>query len=152
MADAIDIISNFKAAIMAKFNAIDGDGNHNDYWNSIQGRLYFGRAEEGSDYPYSVYYITSHTPDRTFTEDMRDLLVQFSHFSANKSSSIEVETINAYCNNLFDECAPFEITGATLIWMKFNQSQGAMPEDFITPTSDGGWHCPTDYDVKISID
>lgn len=90
--------------------------------------------------------------DRTFTEDNRDLLVQFSHFSADMAASDEAEIINAYCNALFDECAAFTIAGAKLLWMKLNNSPGAQPEDFTTPSgTESGWCCSTNFDVRISM-
>lgn len=146
-----DIITNFCTALVTKFKALVADA-HNNFYNAIQGQLFKGRAPEGTGYPYSVYFVVNQNSDRTFTEDHRDLLVQFSHFSS-KSSSSEAELINAYCNNLYDEGTTFTITGATLVWMKMMNSPGAQPEDHTTPQGTFQvWHCPTDFDVKVSMD
>jgi len=146
-----DILTNFKTALMTKFNALVA-GSNNAFYNSIQGRLFDGRVPIGIPYPHSRFFVVTHTPDRTFTEDHRDLIVQFSHYSIDTENAAEVELINAYCNDLFDECAAFSITGATLIWMRMTNSPGAQQEDFTTASgTEGGWHAPTDFDVRISM-
>ena len=151
-----NIKNNLKTAIMTKFNAVDGSGVHNEFWEATQGRLFYKKAPDGTPtFPYSIFFIVVQTPDRTFTEDQRDLLVQFSHFSNVQDSSKEVDEIDTYCNDLFDEIdkrGGLSITGATLIWMRFSNSTGADWEEGETTEATGGcWHCPTDYDVKVSL-
>ncbi|MDD5538343.1 MAG: hypothetical protein PHF12_05200 [Candidatus Omnitrophica bacterium] len=149
------IIWNLKTAIMTKFNAVDGTGAHNAFWEAIQGRLFFKKAPAETPFPYSIFFIVVHTPDRTFTEDNREILVQFSHFSDDPESSKEVDDNDTYCNDLFDEIEKrggLSITGATLIWMRFANSTGSDWEEGETPEAGGGnWHCPTDYEVKVSM-
>lgn len=147
-----DILTNLKTAIMTKFKAVDGDGEHNSYFNSIGGRLSYGRVSSGMAFPYSVFSIVSHGTDRTFTEDHRDILVQFSHFSDDPNSSNEAELIGAYCSDLFDECDPFTITGATLEWMRLSSNPGTQADE--VPSGNGtkeGWHCPVDFEVRVSM-
>ena len=145
-----NIKNNFKTAVMTKFNAVDGDGNHNAFWEAVQGRLFYRKAVAGTPFPYSIFFIVVQTPDRTFTEDYRDLLIQFSHFSITPDSSKEVDEIDTYCNDLFDECAAFTITGATLIDMSFGNSMGSDWEEGTTEEgTEGSWHCPTDYNVMV---
>lgn len=149
------IIWNLKTAIMTKFNAVDDGGAHNAFWEAVQGRLFYRKAPAGTPFPYSIFLIVVQTPDRTFTEDFRDFLVQFSHFSDDPDSSKEADDIDAACNDLFDEVErrdSLSITGATLIWMRFANGTGSDWEEGETPEATGGnWHCPTDYEVKISM-
>lgn len=144
-----DILTNFSAGLITKFKALVAD-EHNSFWQAVNGQLFDGQAPAGASFPYSVFSVVSHVPERTFTEDHRNLLVQFSHFAETKAES---KTIAAACNDLFDECAAFTITGATLIWMRLDNGQDAMPED-VDATESGAttvWHLPADYDVKISM-
>jgi len=146
-----DILTNFKIALMTKFNALVA-GSNNSFYNAIQGRFFDGRAPAGTDYPHSLFFVVSHVTDRVFAGDYRELLVQFSHYSIDPESAAEIELVNAYCNDLFDECAAFTITGATLIWMRMTNSPGAQWEDFTTTIgTDGGWHAPTDFEVTIKM-
>lgn len=151
-----DVLTNFCTAITSAFTAVDGSGNHNNFYNSVQGRLFKGRASAKTPLPYSVFFIVTHTTDRDFSDDLRDLVIQFSHFSSDPESSAEVELINAYCNDLFDEIERREsltIAGAKLIWMRMNSSPGAQADDITTLEGAAeGWHCPTDFEVKLSVD
>jgi hypothetical protein len=145
------IIPNFKTALMTKFTAVDGVGSHNTFYTAIQGRLYEGRAQ-GTDYPYSVYEIIDQTPDKTFSDDYRNLLIQFSHYSDDRYDSSECDLINAYCNDLFDECAAFSITGATLLWMRLTTSPGAKPEMDTKPDgTESGWVAFTDFEADVKM-
>ena len=67
----------------------------------------------------------------------------------------EADDNDTYCNDLFDEIEKrggLTITGATLIWMRFVNSQGSYWEEGETPEAGGGnWHCPTDYEVRVSM-
>jgi hypothetical protein len=146
---------NLRTAIMTKFNAVDGGGAHNTFWEAVHGRLFYKKAPTGTPFPYSIFFIVSQTTDRTFTEDNRDFLVQFSHFSDNSESSKEADDSDTYCNDLFDEIerrGGLSITGATLIWMRLNMPGSSDWEEGETPEAGGGaWHCPTDYEVKVSM-
>lgn len=138
------------AAIMTRFTALSG-GLHNSFYNAIGGRLYKGRAPQGvAVFPYSIFFVVSNAPERTFSEDYRSAIIQFSHFSSAQSSG-EAEDINQYCNDLFNE-QPLTVTGASTVWMRMTDSPGAQPED--NPTTEGTsqvWHCPTDYELRLSL-
>jgi hypothetical protein len=150
MTDSADILTNFCTALMTAFNAVDGSGDHNAFWTAVNGQLFKGRAPAGTAYPYSIFFVVSHNPDKVFAGDRRELLVQFSHFSADQNSSAEAENINYQCNALFDECAAFSITGWALELMKMTSSPGAQVEDWTTPAGESsGWHCPTDFEVTL---
>ena len=118
-------------ALMTKFSAaVDGSGNHNDFFNDIGGRLFKGRAEEGAEYPYAVYLLVSDVQKDTFKDTLDDVTIQFSLFSS-ASSSGEVEDMFIHLKALFDDCS-LAITGATLVWMTRQHAQ-LMVEDHTTP-------------------
>jgi len=132
-------VINLTTALMTKFSGSALD-------TALAGRLFKGRAPEGAAYPYAVYLIVSDVPEKTFTEDFEDVLIQFSLFSSASSSS-EVEDLFTYLKALYDECA-MTITGSTLVWMK-RVNATLTVEDHTTP--DGTvevWHYAVDYEVK----
>lgn len=100
-----------------------------DFLNAIGGRFRNGRAEDGEQYPYCVFLLpVSADPVwlSTFTEDIEDLVIQFSIFSALHAPS-EAWTIHGYLNALFEECT-LTITGSNLIHMARNNTT-YIPED-----------------------
>lgn len=116
----------------------------------IQNRMFKGQAPEGTDYPYVVFFVITDTPDRTFSEDFQDVVVQFSLFSTT-SGTTEIENLYTDLNTLYDE-KPFAITGATLVWMRRSQANFIV-EDHTTP--DGTqrvWAYHVDYDILTSLD
>lgn len=145
-----DIMTNLATAIMTKFNATTG-GSHNAHYTAVNGRLFKGRAPTGAEYPYSAFMVVMAQPERTFSEDYRSIIVQFFHYSDDTLSAAECESINAACNDLFDECS-LAITGARLEWMRIQDSPGAQPEQM--PTANGmtdGWLAITEYEARVSM-
>lgn len=121
----------------------------------IGGRLFDTQAPEGSQYPYVVYLIVSDVPEKTFTEDFENVLIQFSLFSATPNDSTEAETMFGHLKTLFDECAmTIPPTGAetdTLVWMKRSNAT-LMIEDHTTPAGTiQVWHYAVDYEVMTSL-
>jgi hypothetical protein len=115
----------------------------------IGGRLYKGRAPEGAEYPYAVYMLVSDVPEKTFTEQYENVIIQFSLFSS-ASGSTEVEDMYTHLSALYDECA-MTITGSTLVWMKRSNAQ-LMVEDHTTPAGTAQvWHYAVDFEVLISL-
>ena len=118
--------------------------------SDIGGRLHKGRAPEGTEYPYVVYMVISDVPEKTFTEDFENVVIQFSLFSATQSSSNEVETMFADLKTLYDECS-LTITGSTLLRMK-RAIATLMVEDHTLPPPHGTvevWHNAVDYEVLL---
>ena len=135
-----------KALTTAIYGKISGSALATD----IGGRLYKGRAPEGAEYPYVVYMVVADVPDKTFTEDFEDVLIQFSLFSS-ASGSTEVEKMFTDLKALYDECS-LTITGSRLIWMK-RVNATLMIEDHTTPSGTiEVWHYAVDYDIKTSLD
>lgn len=129
-------------------SAIVSKAASSNFLNSIGSRFRNGRAEDGEQYPYCVFLLpVSADPVwlSTFTEDIEDLIIQFSIFSALHSPS-EAWTIYGYLNTLFEDCT-LTITGANLI--QFSRSNTTyIPEDH---TVSGGLqrvhHVAVDYRI-----
>ena len=122
-------------------------------YSDIGGRLYKGKAPASAEYPYIVFQIVSDVPEKTFSEDFEDILIQFSLFSSASSSS-DVENMFAHLKELYDECA-LTITAvshdiaATLVWMK-RENATLMVEENTTPSgTQEVWHYAVDYSVMI---
>lgn len=137
--------SGVKNLTTAIFGKLAGSSLYTD----IGGRLYKGRAPEGAEYPYAVYMLVSDVPEKTFTEQYENVIIQFSLFSS-ASGSTEVEDMYTHLSALYDECA-MTITGSTLVWMKRSNAQ-LMVEDHTTPAGTAQvWHYAVDFEVLISL-
>ena len=118
-------------------------------YTDIGGRLFKGRAPEGTVYPYAVFFLVSDMPDKTFTEDYEDCIIQFSLFSE-ASSSGEIEDMFTHLKTLYDE-KPMTIKGSTLVWMK-RQNASLMMEEHTTPNGTVDvWHYAVDFNVLLSL-
>ena len=130
--------------------AVYGKASASTFLSYINSRFYKGRAPERTDYPYVVYKVVTNYPEKTFTEDYENTIIQFSLFSSN-SSTLEIETIYGYLKSLYDECA-LTITGSTLIWMK-RVTTAFQPEEHTTPSGTiQVWAYHIDYEVLESLD
>ena len=109
-------------------------------------RLYKGRAPEGATYPYVVYLIVANSPEKTFSEDFENTLIQFSIFS-DASGSTEVEDIYTDLKTLFDECS-LTITGSTLVWMKRENTMLMVEDHTTTAGTIQVWHYAVEYSIK----
>jgi hypothetical protein len=65
--------------------------------------LYLTEAPQGTAYPYVVYHLISNVPNWTFTEDMENILIQFSIFD-NNSSATTILSIFEKLKTLYDWC------------------------------------------------
>lgn len=130
--------------------AVFGKASGSTFLSYIASRLYKGRAPEGTDYPYAVYKVVTDTPEKTFTEDYENVIIQFSLFSST-SGSTEIENMYTYLKALYDECA-LTITGSTLVWMKRSNAVFQI-EDHTTPQGTVQvWAYHVDYDIMTSLD
>lgn len=131
--------------------AIYGQLAGSSLYSDIGGRMFKGRAPEGTDFPYVVYFVVSDVTDLTFTENYEDVLIQFSLFS-NASSSGEIEDMFAHLKELYDECAltipaVSHDVAATLVWMKRANVQFMVEDHGTTEVN----HYAVDYFVKIKV-
>ena len=112
------------------------------------GRIYLDQYpadETPPTYPYIVYFIVSGTPEKTFTEDFENILLQFSLFSSSPGAA-EITTMFNDLKSLFDECA-MTITSSTLVWMK-RQNLTTMTDDITTVSgTQMVKHWAVDYEI-----
>jgi hypothetical protein len=143
LGDEDSIIKELFKAIYSRFSVVTNDLN-----TDVGGRFYKDIAPDNPEYPYVVYSMISDVPDKTFTEDMEDVYIQFSLFS-NSSSSTEIEDMYSHLKELYDECQMVP-TGSDLVWMK---RENATRIDSDEVTTNGTTHIygyAVDYIVKIS--
>lgn len=116
---------------------------------AIGGRMYLDQAPGKPTFPYVVFFIVSSVPEKTFTEDLSETLIQFSIYSSS-SSATEVSAIYAALKTLYDECS-LTITGSSLVWMK-ETNLVTMTEDMTTATGTTTLkHWAVDYEVLTSL-
>lgn len=116
---------------------------------AIGGRMYLDQAPDKPTFPYVVFFIVSSVPEKTFTEDLSETLIQFSIYSAS-SSATEISAIYAALKTLYDECS-LTITGSSLVWMK-ETNLVTMTEDMTTTTGTTTIkHWAVDFEVKTSL-
>lgn len=84
--------------------------------NDVGGRIYLDEAPQGTQCPYVVYSVISAPKEKTFTEEYRNTLIQFSLFS-DSSGATEISTMYSDLVSLFDECS-MTITSNTMVRMK----------------------------------
>ncbi len=114
-----------------------------DLYADIGGRLFKGRAPQGAEFPYVVFFVVTDNPDNAFAKDGDEAIVQFSVFSKTAGNA-EAENIVAHLRALYDDVA-LTITGHTLIGFAW-QNTVPMADEIITP--DGtveAWHYAVDY-------
>lgn len=88
------------------------------FMSELDGRVYLDKypEDESPTYPYCIYSVVTSPKDRTFTEEYRDTIVQFSIYSES-SSATELPNIYAYLVSLLDECS-MSIISNTLVWCR----------------------------------
>lgn len=117
---------------------------------AIGGRLYDGRVPQNPVSPYAVYFIVSTVPDRTFTEDMLDILLQFSIFSSAVEQT-EILAANAALVALYDK-AVLSASGWKQIFMELASGEGEVtdyPGDTLAGT-DAFFQSDVEFNIKLS--
>ena len=116
---------------------------------SIGGRLYKVGAPQNPTWPYAVFFVVTDSPDDTFTDHIEDVLIQFSLFSNDPSSTSEIEDMATNLKSLFDNTA-FAVTGNTMIEMERQPSGGITQEFEETPTGTQRYfQCDIEYRVTM---
>lgn len=130
-------MKNFYTGLMTYFNVA------NSFKTAIGGRLYNTIAPDNTVMPYCVFTHISATQANTFTENMDEILIQFSIFS-DASSPAEVYDAMTALKALFDKCT-FTVTSATVV--SFDRSiEGLIIEDHETEAgAQRIWHYHVDY-------
>jgi len=131
--------------------AIWGQLAGSSLYTDVAGRLFKGRAPDGTSYPYVVYFVVTDMPDRVFDGLYEDVIIQFSLFST-ASVTTEVEDMFTHLKTLYDEKS-FSITGSTLIWMQRGNTSFSVEDHTTTKAGTQqvfAYHC--DFNVKTNLD
>jgi len=116
----------------------------------VSNQLFKGRAPDATEYPYIVYMVVTDVPEKTFSEDFENVIVQFSLFSA-ASGTTELEDMYTDLKTLYDD-QELTVVGSTMIWMKRDMAVFSV-EDHETPSGQQrvfSYH--VDYNIKMSLD
>ena len=114
----------------------------------VGGRVYLDQYpadEMPPTYPYIVYFIVSDVPEKTFSEEFENILLQFSLFSASPGAA-EITTMYTHLKALFDECA-FNITSSILVWMKRTNLTTTVDDITVSDATQTIKHWAVDYEI-----
>ena len=134
--------------------AIFGKTSGSALSSDVGGRIYLDEAPAGCEFPYVVFQIVTASKEKTFTEEFRDTLIQFSLFSISQGVT-EITTIYKDLIALFDECAltipPTGTVTDILVWMR--EANLVTMVDEITTTEGTGTlkHWAIDFEVKTLL-
>jgi hypothetical protein len=108
---------------------------------ALGGRLYNTIAPQGQPMPFCVFSMVSGVHDWTFTEDMEDVVIQFSLFESSQSPGTICDNYNKLIA-LYDNCA-LSVSSYTHILMHRQNQQLLRDEE------DGVWHYVVEYRIII---
>lgn len=114
----------------------------------VGGRIYldeYPSDEMPATYPYIIYFIVSGNPDDAFNKEGKDVLIQFSLFSAS-SSAIEITNMYADLKTLFNNCS-FTITSSVLVWMHETNLTTMIDEIIVADAAQSVKHWAVDYEI-----
>lgn len=80
------MITAFHTAFLAHFNA----ATSSDFYTALTGGLHLHTAPDGTAEPYAVFFLVSAVPSSTFTERMRDVLLQVNIFAPGRGQAMEL--------------------------------------------------------------
>ena len=129
-------MNNLFKAIYSQFTTTP----HNDFYDGLNGRLYYGTAPQECNYPYSVYFGVTSTPEDTFGEEIDEITFQFNIYSGN-NSSVEVGDLLNKCRTLYDKSV-LEVVGSRDVCLE---------REFSTPPylMDDVWICSIEFSLLI---
>ncbi len=124
----------------------------NDFNTDVSGRLFFGEAPDGtnlSDGPYAIFFFVSDVDDDTFSENMKEVYVQFSFFSGD-SSPAAILKMDKDLTTLFKDTV-FAVTGWTVVTMRRISGSGPInvPADVEAGTGKY-WQFDSDYQITLN--
>ncbi len=118
--------------------------------DDVGGRIYLDQAQQGAELPYVVFFVVADTPEKTFTEDFENILIQFSLFSSSQGAT-EITTMYAHLKALFDECSltipPTGTVTDILVWMKRVNLTTMVDDVTIQDASINLKHWAVDYEI-----
>lgn len=141
-------MKNLTTALYTLFSATVA-GAHNSFYTAIGGRLYDTMAPDGAEMPCAAYMIISDTDDDSFSENLREVYIQFSLFS-NSPSSGEVKDMETYLATMLKDKI-FTVTGWDVITTRRIQGNGPyiVPADETTGTG-RHWQMDVDFICYVS--
>lgn len=115
---------------------------------AIGGRLYKIRAPQGVTAPYIVFFVINDVYNPTFTEDIEEVLIQFSIFSE-ASGTTEIEDIYDKLKLVYDN-QTFAPTGNT-VWIMQRQNATLTSGEADVEAGTGEYfQYDVDYEVVMS--
>jgi len=119
-------------------------GSDNAFKTAIGGRLYyFENTDTTITYPYVVYQVVSGDLDRDSGTKYEDVVIQFSIYSNNLSSS-EVNDIGKELDDLFNEC---ENNLSLTNWYVLSVDRITVPREIRTLLNN--WQWSADYKIQL---
>lgn len=116
-------------------------------YTDIGGRLYYGEAPEGAEYPYVVFNDFTSLPEYPGTKTIEKIYYDFNIFSSAVGRT-EIEDILTHLRSLYDDCT-LTVSGYTLIYF-IRETVQKMREDHTTPAGTiGVWHYSQEYSIQI---
>ena len=116
----------------------------------VSNRLFKGRAPDATEYPYIVYMVVTDVPEKTFSEDFENVIVQFSLFSA-ASGTTELEDMYTDLKTLYDD-QELTVVGSTMIWMKRDIAVFSVEDHETSSGQQRVFSYHVDYNIKMSLD
>jgi hypothetical protein len=134
--------------LFALFNEKVGS-YYNDFYTAVNGRLYDTMAPDGTPMPFAVYFIISDVDVDTFSENMKEVYIQFSLFS-DASSSAEIKDMDTALTAMLKDQV-FAITGWTVDVMKRVMGNGPMVTQADEAAGTGRfWQTDVDFVLYVS--
>ena len=114
----------------------------------VSGRVYLDQPKPGPlVFPYVVFFVVTSNQQDVFKNQLDNILIQFSIFSASRGM-VEVTAIYEALRATFDDAA-LSISDSTLIWM-IRQNLTTMVEDVTAQDSTSSIkHWAVDYSVLV---
>ena len=117
---------------------------------AIGGRLYKLRAPQGTALPYVIFFVVSDVYTPTFTEDMEQVIIQFSIFSE-ASGTTEIEDIYDKLKLVYDN-QTFAPTGNKVVIMTRQNATLTSGEADMEAGTGEYFQYDIDYEVLMSKD
>lgn len=124
----------------------------NDFNTDVGGRLFFGETPEGtnlSEGAYAIFFFVSDVDEDTFSENMKEVYVQFSFFSGD-SSPAAILKMDKDLTTLFKDTV-FNVTGWTVVTMRRISGSGPInvPADVEAGTGKY-WQFDSDWQITLN--
>lgn len=133
--------------LISLFTAAPG-GVHNDFWTDVNGRLFDTLAPDKTPMPYAIYLFVSDVDQDSFTENMKEIHIQFSLFS-DSGSSAQIKDMDTHLTAMLKDKV-FTVTGWTVETTRRVNGNGP----YLTPAdleAGTGKYWQTDIDFELVV-